>query len=574
MATFRDLVLSIEELIVKYNAYVIKDNQIYNDYKVFNDEEKERNDELAEDINMLINKLTTKLSYIPIQKINDSNKTKRVLNTGEKYKHLMPIESIEKIKIGDSLSKIFVDVNNLIIMPKLNGISCIVWYDKFTLNYVTKHNTEYGENISNICNIRFPDYNSILIKFFKENEDILGVRGELLFSKSYQTNGSKLSDLAGLIRNKYMTNDIKEKLKHLELVIYFVYSKTLEMTPNLIKYLTILEKMNIKVINFTRLKCLDDIQNETFLQLEEKYSFLNVDGYEIDGYIIRDTSLVYRYSVAIKKFRLFSAIVTKIAYQYGNKTGRFTPLIYFNHEENFDKKISKVTGYNNEFMYSNKIKIGSKIEIIYKGETICLFNKTISSSWYFLNMESYLEYLLFITKLDCIRHNNEFVKMINRLNIFINNLDIYSLSYAMIDNYLYVVYPDCMEDVGDYKLLYKKFIEKLEEFTTIEDIDNEYMPLRTVKYFTNEIIQRINDKDITDKLTIYALAIPGLTYDVFNKNKVNFKIIKDSDEIRWIDIKRTSDKKSIQLDTIIEHKDVMVYLYNLFYSFNGKSQKV
>lgn len=556
----------IQKLIKSYRKYITMDNLIIThntDIETLS-EDKASNDILANIINNEIKKLEKKYNYFPLPYITDKLMgEKRVIKNDNKVKvkHILPIKSIDKMEIGDKLSNHFDNIEKLIIMPKYDGVSCICWNerDQDSVIFATKSNDSEGENITTICS-KIVDVSKIK-SFFNDHQEILGIRGELILTNSYTPNTTRLAELNGLLRSK--KPDVT-MFPYLRLIFYFVYiDPNATSALNLVDYLTKLKSYKVEITKiFNKPSELDIISENVITSI---MSTMDVP-FDCDGIIFRDYSLNFDISLAVKKAYYFEAKVKEIEFVFGEKTGVYVPKIYIEYsDKTINKTITKVHGYNLNYLFLHKIQINSIIEIKYSGDTIAVISNLISKGFSKTStFEKYVKYIQEVSKgLDnAIFYDDEFIGKIDHLYNFIKKQNIVGGGTAKIKEYLNAVYADRISEVNKVKI-YTTYIDilKANKYVAIHG-----MPLETIQTFSKYIITLLKNRKKTLELAIDAVAIPLLTYSAFNRAASLLDIIMQNDVL--IDI--TPKYKSTQNITsrlILENKADIIIIYNLFFNF-------
>jgi len=276
--------------------------------------------------------------------------------------------SQDKIKDDEkTLNKWLNKYNNpssYIISEKLDGISCLITYNKSIIKLYTRGNGIYGQDIT-----QFKDY----IKGIQPLKDKkIALRGELIINKN---NWSKISDkgsnarnvVAGIINSKTLN---KELLQYVEFVVYDVIEPRLKIEDSL-KYA---KELKFNIVNYII---------EPKLSVELLYDLLkkwkDTSKYEIDGLVIIHNTIYKiksgenpKYSFAFKSLKMqqdIEVIVTDIEWNV-SKDKYLKPIVKFDEIQLNGVKIKKATGFNADYIVKNKIGIGSKIKIIRSGDVI------------------------------------------------------------------------------------------------------------------------------------------------------------------------------------------------------------
>jgi NAD-dependent DNA ligase len=250
-----------------------------------------------------------------------------------------------------------------VISEKLDGISCLVYHINNDIKIYTRGNGKEGQDISYI-----KDYISIP----KISIDKLAVRGELIINRK---NWEKIKHLgsnarnvvAGALNAKIINKEIIEKIEFIAYDVMYPRKKLDEALEhirtfkyNIVKY--------IKVNNLT----LELLSNT--LQDWRKNS-----NYEIDGIVISDNNAYDiiagknpEYSFAFKSIHTHNqveVIVTDVEWNV-SKDKYLKPIVKFNEVNLNGVNIKQATGFNANYIDTNKIGPGSRIIIIRSGDVI------------------------------------------------------------------------------------------------------------------------------------------------------------------------------------------------------------
>ncbi|WMX26529.1 NAD+ dependent DNA ligase [Salmon gill poxvirus] len=142
-------------------------------------------DKLFEEYNVLIKELTYEYGGFPLGILTDSHMTKfrTVKNSKLKMAHMMKLSNFKKIQYDLSLP-----IGSYIIIPKMDGISLVCWNSPTGLMFLTRGDNEFGKNKIDLMEYFLPESVIGAQKYFKENPDHKGIRGELILDsgiKSY-----------------------------------------------------------------------------------------------------------------------------------------------------------------------------------------------------------------------------------------------------------------------------------------------------------------------------------------------------------------------------------------------------
>lgn len=254
-----------------------------------------------------------------------------------------------------------------IISEKLDGISCLIYHIGNDIKIYTRGNGKEGQDISYI-----KDYITIPKIDSDKGVQKLAVRGELIINRK---NWEKIKHLgsnarnvvAGALNAKIINKEIMEKI---DFIAYDVLYPRLKLEEGL-EYIRTF-KYNIVKYTKTNNLTLDLLSNT--LQDWRKNS-----NYEIDGIVISDNGIYDiivgknpEYSFAFKSIHTHNqteVIVTEVEWNV-SKDKYLKPIVKFNEISLNGVNIKQATGFNANYIDTNKIGPGSRIIIIRSGDVI------------------------------------------------------------------------------------------------------------------------------------------------------------------------------------------------------------
>lgn len=253
-----------------------------------------------------------------------------------------------------------------VISEKLDGISCLLYYDKNTRKLMTRGNGYQGQDISHIL----PYLNIDVSKLTKK----IAIRGELIISRA---NWQVISDsganarnvVAGAVHSKVVN---KETMSRIDFVTYDVLFPRNKLSTSL----NMVKSLNIPVVKHLV------IEND-FLNLENMSNVLaswrKESLYEIDGIVVQHdeehkmmSGKNPKHAFAFKTILTHEqaeVIVTDVEWNI-SKHRYLKPLVKFNEVCLAGVKIKQATGFNASFIESNNIGPGSRIIIVRSGDVI------------------------------------------------------------------------------------------------------------------------------------------------------------------------------------------------------------
>jgi DNA ligase (NAD+) len=202
-----------------------------------------------------------------------------VLNYGKKIAHAIPMKSLQKANstediikwlrrcgLSESSNKL-----NLVGMPKFDGNSCSIEYDKGKLVRIsTRGDGTEGQDITETMSLSkdIPKKISYIGK--------LEVRGELYLPKTYDSESNLRNVVSGLIHRK----EITEEMKEIKFVAYWNFPKAIRETQALEE----LKKYFPNVTPYWHLNTLKELEDWFKEHNEGKRHNYDID---LDGLVIR-----------------------------------------------------------------------------------------------------------------------------------------------------------------------------------------------------------------------------------------------------------------------------------------------
>ncbi len=253
-----------------------------------------------------------------------------------------------------------------VISEKLDGISCLFMNDNGIIKIFTRGNGTEGTDITYI-----KDY---LKSIPSKIPNGLAVRGELLISKK---NWDLIRDVGANARNVVAGNINRKTVnpKILEKIDYVVYDVLNDRTINNEQALKKVKKLGFKTVVHKVIK--NPLTNDKLFELLKE--FKTKSEYEIDGIVIthnKPYNLIEddnpSYSFAFKSNELLDiaeVIVSSVEWNI-SKDRYMKPIVQFNPVKLNGVVIKQATGFNADYIYKNKIGIGSVIKIQRSGDVI------------------------------------------------------------------------------------------------------------------------------------------------------------------------------------------------------------
>lgn len=264
--------------------------------------------------------------------------------------------------------------NNMFITSKLDGVSCLLEKNQDTIKLYTKGNSIQGRDITYILNLIPFHHNLNIVKK-------VVLRGELVINKKYASPDIKSlrSQVIGLINRNptKLTPDDKELFKKIDIIFYQVIHPIIKY-PDQLKSIS---KLGLKTIKYELIK---QIYDEN---LSSKYeNFLTNDNYELDGLVIYNSDHSFdlqkenNFIIGFKPNLIVGyTIVKNINWNVTSKK-KIIPILEIEKIKLGNNIISKVNGYNAQYILKEQIGIGSQIKIKLSGNIIPTCASVITKS--------------------------------------------------------------------------------------------------------------------------------------------------------------------------------------------------
>lgn len=310
-----------------------------------------------------------------------------------------------------------------VVSDKLDGISCLVIYNKASIKIYTRGNGTEGQDISHII-----DYVKGIPKQVKD--DIV-VRGELIISKKNWDHLKQIgiqganarNIVAGTINSKILNRPVLEKI---DFVAYSLIHPKMKLNEGL----QLLKANSFKTVHHIVVHTLSLTSLSTYLQ-----DWRASGEYVIDGIVVCDNNIHNivkgknpEHSFAFKSIHTHEqveVIVTGVEWNV-SKDKYIKPIVKFNEIDLDDVKIKQATGFNAGFIEKHKIGAGSRIIIIRSGNVIPHILSVLSpSATGKPSMPDHISYNWNDTHVDIImteEHNRE--HDIKNITYFMKTLDI------------------------------------------------------------------------------------------------------------------------------------------------------
>lgn len=247
-----------------------------------------------------------------------------------------------------------------VLSCKLDGVSGLYYTMKGNKNLYTRGNGKVGQDVSHLLKaISLPTIKDVI------------VRGEFIVSKStfdtkYSQDFANIRNMvAGIINRK----SVDKKAKDVDFIAYEVIQPALNPSEQM----SFLFKHGFKTVqNETKTKITNETLSQILVDWRENYV------YEIDGVIVADNHIHTRlegnpdHAFAFKMVisdQIAETHVTDVIWT-ASKDGYLKPRVRVNPVHIGGVKIEYATGFNGQYIESNKIGIGAIIQLVRSGDVI------------------------------------------------------------------------------------------------------------------------------------------------------------------------------------------------------------
>ena len=282
----------------------------------------------------------------------------------EKQKVDLPINmpSMDKIKPdSEALSQWCKKYKGPYVLScKLDGVSGLYYTMDNKSKLYTRGNGKIGQDVSHLLkSIKLPDKQNII------------VRGEFIVSKTvfntkYKNDFANIRNMvAGIINRK----TLDKKAKDVDFIAYEVIEPVIKPSEQM----SFLKENGFNTVkNDSYNTITNDLLSEILVNWREKYE------YEIDGIIVNDDNNYARlegnpdHAFAFKMVisdQLAETQVTDVIWT-ASKDGYLKPRVRVNPVHIGGVKIEFATGFNGQYIESNKIGIGAIIQLVRSGDVI------------------------------------------------------------------------------------------------------------------------------------------------------------------------------------------------------------
>ncbi len=347
-----------------------------------------------------------------------------------------------------------------IISEKLDGISCLLYFNNGIIKMYSRGDGKEGQNITHIL----PYIKDLDISRLSSINDTIGIRGELIISRS---NWKQISDqganarnvVAGAIHSKTINKDI---CKYIEFIAYDLMHPRMKLGDAL----NYISNLNIPIVKHIKVSEEDISMTTLSTYLQE---WRQSSAYEIDGIVVYHNALHKivsgknpKYAFAFKSIltqEQAEVIVTDVIWNV-SKHGYIKPTVTFNEVVLAGVKIKQATGFNANYIVKNVIGPGSRLIIIRSGDVIPHITQVLTQS---ANGKPKLPDTVYVwndSKIDIILANKTVNKEhdIQQFLHFMNTLGIEGVKQGVITK---------LYDAG-YNTLYKIINMTVEQIKNIE----------------------------------------------------------------------------------------------------------
>ena len=238
---------------------------------------------------------------------------------------------------------------NCIISEKLDGISCLIVYDKGNIKMYSRGNGVEGQNITHIL-----PYIKLDVSKLSGSGEKIAIRGELIISRNawraMQDVGSNARNVvAGAIHSKTINRDI---VKHIEFIAYDLMFPRHKLSEGM----QIIKELGLSVVRHVQMSS-DGISTQTLSEILQDWRASS--AYEIDGIVVYSDNVHKitpgknpKYAFAFKSILTHEeaeVIVTDVLWNV-SKHRYLKPTVTFNEVSLAGVNIRQATGFNAAFI--------------------------------------------------------------------------------------------------------------------------------------------------------------------------------------------------------------------------------
>jgi DNA ligase (NAD+) len=386
--------------------------------------------------------------------------------------------SLDKIKSESIQVKNFIDKfkNNFILSDKLDGQSLQLEWKKNKWNIYTRGDGYIGRDVSHISN--YIDIPNGLDDIIIQAEFILP---KILYHNLFPNGKNARNSIAGLLTQKEIDSDI---IKHVNIVCYGILNK--KISPS--KQFELLESLNFKVANYKKIDIISDQNLLNYYNERKDNSEFNIDGIVVTHDSIyphitgENPKHMKAYKLGYNSYSSENSAITKVINVTWNcsRYGYLNPVINIEPINLNGVTISKVTGFNYQYIYENKIGEGSLIKIIRSGDVIPHIKEIVKSTIASLPT---CKYKLSKNYVDAIIDEHNDTVEIKRIEHFFSSIGVENFSIGIITNFYY----------KNYNTIIKIINMSISDMLNVEGIQHK---LATKIY--NNIHLKLNNIDLID----------------------------------------------------------------------------
>jgi len=298
---------------------------------------------------------------------------------GEKVKLPFVLGSLNKVKT-DTLDKWTSGVKGpYVVMEKLDGVSFYIEYFKGKVRRAaTRGDGEYGKDITDKAKIFCPEI-EFLGKMTCRCEAMLTFDLDKKLGFKNRRNGvSGIINKDGIENVEYITPFFYEIIEYVGCEFTIPENEKIEY----------LRGLDLKVPNYITSGSLNSDDLISFLDYtkgSQQFSSNPSDHYDIDGLVIvpvdnvREDVMYPKNKVAFKvNDPAVKCKVTGIVWDT-SRTGRVVPVVHIEPTIIGGVTVEKTTGFNAEFVFNNKIQVGTEVMLVRSGDVIPYITEVISS---------------------------------------------------------------------------------------------------------------------------------------------------------------------------------------------------
>jgi DNA ligase (NAD+) len=489
-------------------------------------------------------------------------------------------------------------VENVVVTPKFDGLSCLVERKKGVIKLYTRGNGMYGKDITPM--LQYLSLKDVLGNF---HHDFL-MRGELIIDNNLFQKHSKSStdiDLSGQKKYKNARQLVagvvncktlekrKDIAKDIEFVSYefgFVDSPSDKQSFQLNNIMKPLD-FNIPAFIIIKTKELTVEKLKEILEEMRKKSRFYLDGIVVtsDCEYTRNTKDNPNYSFAFKlQGECIDSIVEKVVWN-ASKWGLLKPIVYIQPIDLSGITITKTSGFNAKYILKNNIGPGACVKMTRSGDVIPYIVEVVKQAEK-ADMPK-KKYKWNETEVDIIALDNDDDINIAQLTSFFQKIEakhvskktiekIYNQGYTSLETILAASEKDfqSIERIGERssQIIYESMHGKLFELVNkipkdLNSKQKSFVSLANLLAASGKFGQSIGERKLTSLFEGFPELVGKNAKGVFKPYELFFTLKESNEELREkiLSIKGFSDKTTDMILDGLEEAKVFLDFIKSFY---------